>query len=165
MATLVASMGGALSAITTGISMVSSVIGGAIQARGAQQEAAAIAQQSADQARSMKKKGDEEFAIGQRKMLETRKEKELVLSRQRAVAAASGGSATDATVTAIMGKTEQRGEYAAMLDMYNGVIARNDLYRSARDTIKSGQNALKAGGIKATSHIYSGFTDALSAFP
>ena len=164
MATLIAGMGGALSAITTGIGLVSSVIGGAVQASGARAEAAAVAQQSADQARSMKKKGDEEFAIGQRKMIETRREKELVLSRQRAVAAASGGAATDATVTAVMGKTEQRGEYAAMLDMYNGVIARNDLYRSARDTIKSGQNALKAGGIKATGHLYSGLTDALSSF-
>jgi hypothetical protein len=156
MATILGAIGGIGSGISASsmLGLAGSIFGGLVQAAGIRQQAAADAAQAAQQARSMKKKGDEEFAIGQRKMIERKKETELVVSRQRAIAAASGSGATDQSTEAIMGKTQLRGEYAAMLDMYNGVVARNDLYTAARDTVTSGLNALKAGRMKAFSTIY-----------
>jgi hypothetical protein len=110
------------------------------------------------EAKQMKAKGDAEFAKSQREGIQHRKEKDLVLSRQRAVAAASGGGASDPSITEIMSKTEQQGEYNAMVDMYNGATARNDLYRSAAVRKKEGKSALFGSFLKAGSTIFSGFS-------
>lgn len=116
------------------------------------------AKQAADaEALSMKRKGDDEFAIGQRNAMKHREETRLLLSRERAVAAASGGAATDPTVTAIMGKTQQEGDYNAMIDMYNGARNRADLYDSARTTSTEGSSKLIASGFDAASSIYGAY--------
>lgn len=111
------------------------------------------------EAKQMKAKGDAEFAKSQRDAMNHRKEKELVLSRQRAVAAASGGggSAPGNSVEEILTRTEQQGEYNAMMDMYNGVTARNDLYRAAKVRKQEGKSALFGSFLKAGSTIFSGF--------
>ena len=109
------------------------------------------------EARQMKAKGDAEFAKSQRDAMAHRKEKELVLSRQRAVAAASGGGASDPSVNEIMARTEQQGEYNAMVDMYNGLTARDDLYRGAKVRKKEGKSALLGSFLKGGSTIFSAF--------
>lgn len=157
MASILGAIGGGASLAATAVGFATNLIGGLIQSQGILYQGQAEAAQAMQQARAMKKKGDDEFAIGQRKMLDRQKEKKLALSRQQAIAASSGGDASDPSVTAIMNKTEERGQYAAMLDMYNGVIARNDLYRSGRDTIRSGLNALEAAKMQASATIYSAF--------
>lgn len=113
------------------------------------------AKQNADvEAAGMKKKGDAEFAIGQRDAMRRRKETEQLTSRQRAVAAASGGSATDASVEAIMGRTQQEGDYNAMIDMYNGAVNRADLYQGARNRQKEGKSELLGSFINAGATVY-----------
>ena len=111
------------------------------------------------EAKQMKAKGDAEFAKSQRDAIGHRKEKEMVESRQRAVSAASGGggSAAGNSVEEILASTEVQGEYNAMMDMYNGATARNDLYRAAAVRRQEGKSAMFGSFLKAGGTIFSGF--------
>jgi hypothetical protein len=144
--------GGVASAIGTGLSAAGSIYSGI------QQNAAAKVE-----AKQLKTKGDAEYAAAQVKARETRREKDLVMSRQRAVAAASGGGVSNETVEGLMAKTEQRGEYSALLDMYNGAVMRNDLYNDAAATRASGKSALTGSIIGAGSTVASGAGDIYSS--
>ncbi len=155
-----ASLGGGAAASGGGFGSILGLLGTGLSAAGTIY-AGNQAQASANaQAKSMEKKGEQEYAIAQRKARESRREKELVLSRQRAIAAASGGGASDPTVESIMGKTEEKGEYNALLDMYNGAQMRADLYREAGITRAEGQSQKTASYIGAASSIYDGFMGA-----
>lgn len=138
-----AGSGSGLSILGTALSAGGAVLGG-IQANAAAKE----------QAKSMEKKGDAEYAIAQRKMLEGKRQANLLVSRQRAVAAASGGGVSDPTVESIMGKTEARGGYNALMDMYNGATMRDDLYQTAAATRTEGRGALVGSFINAGSTIF-----------
>jgi hypothetical protein len=127
-------------ALTVGGSLLGA--GGSVYS-GMQAEAAANAQSKA-----MKQKGDQEYAIAQRRAMETRRQKQLALGRTQAVAAASGGGTGD-TVSDIMTGIEQRGEYNALTDLYSGSVARNDLYTNAAITKAEGKQARTAGFINA----------------
>ena len=111
------------------------------------------------EAKQMEAKGDAEFAKSQREAINHRKEKDMVMSRQRAVEAASGGggSAPGNSVEEILSSTEQTGEYNAMMDMYNGKTARNDLYRGAAARRMEGKSAMFGSFLKAGGTIFSGF--------
>lgn len=135
--------GGALSLIGSAISGVGAIAGG-IQAN----------EQAKAQAKAMEKKGESEYAIAQRKMMEGNRQARLAVSRQRAVAAASGGGVSDPTVESIMGKTEARGSYNALMDMYNGATIRDDLYQNAANTRAEGRGAMIGGFINAGSTIF-----------
>lgn len=133
-------------------------IGGLLSAAGTIYSGISAMQQAKQQAKALKEKGDQEYAIAQRKMLKSRKEARLAVSRQRAVAAASGGAATDPTVESIMGKTYQQGEYNALMDMYNGAVMRSDLYQEAANVKKSGTSAMIGSILDAGSTLYSGIS-------
>jgi hypothetical protein len=105
-------------------------------------------------AAQMKAKGDSEFAVAQRKSLESQERTRMVLGQQKAVAAASGGGATDPSVMAIMGKTQQKGDYNSMIDMYNGAVSRNDMYTAADNTESEGKSKLFSSFLNAGSTIY-----------
>lgn len=140
-----------------GISAVMGVLGGVLSGVGSIYSGVQANAAAKFEAKQMKIKGDAEFAKSQRDAMQHRKEKELVLSRQRAIAASSGGGTGDPSIEAIMSKTEQAGEYNAMMDMYNGVTARNDLYRGAAVKKKEGKSALFGGFLNAGSTIFSSF--------
>ena len=114
------------------------------------------------EAKALKRKGDREYVAAQEKARETRREKDLILSRQRAVAAASGGGTDNETVTSLMARTEERGERSALLDMYNGAVIRSDLYADAAATRASGKSALAGSIIDAGSIGASGAGDIYS---
>jgi hypothetical protein len=136
--------------IGTVMSVASAGLGAAgTLAAGAQaQEAAKL------QAKEMQKKGEQEYAIAQRRAAESRKQKRSALGRTLAVAAASGGGTGD-TVTDIMTGIEQRGEYNALTDMFNGAVARNDLYTDAFNTKEQGKSVKRASRIEAGSSLLS----------
>lgn len=124
-------------------------VGGALASAGGSIYAGQANEQYAkDQARALKQKGDQEYAIAQRKAMETRQQKRAALGRTLAVAAASGGGTGD-TVSDIMTGIETRGEYNALTDLYNGSVARNDLYTDAAITRQQGKDARKAGYLEA----------------
>lgn len=156
-------VGSFLAANAGTISTIATVTGAAVGAGGtiyAGQEAASAANA---QAKAMKQKGDQEIAIAQRKALESRRQKNQAMGRAQAVAAASGGGTGD-TVSDIMTGIEARGEYNALTDMYNGQVARHDLYAEAKSTKKAGQAAkigsyIDAAGtaVNAAGTIYSDY--------
>lgn len=133
-------------------------IGTALTAAGTIYGGVRAYQGAKSEAQSLKKKGDDEFAIAQRQAMRTRQEKDRLLSRQRAVAAASGAGATDPSVEAVMGRTEKEGEYNALLDMYRGTQNRNDLYAEANTTRQEGTSKLIGSFIDAGGTIYSGIS-------
>lgn len=145
-----ASAGSALSTLgllSTGLGAAGTLYGG-LQARaGAQAEAT-----------QLKAKGDEEQAIGQRRAMQARREKDLAQSRIQAVAAASGGGAGDASITNLMQGVEQQGNYNSMLELYQGNTGRNKAHASAAARRAEGRSALTgsiigaAGG--AASNLY-----------
>ena len=94
------------------------------------------------EARQLKAKGDEEQAIGQRRAMQVRREKDLARSRIQAVAAASGAGAGDASITNLMQGVEQQGNYNSMLELYHGNMARNKAYASAASRRFEGRSAL-----------------------
>lgn len=109
------------------------------------------------QAAMLKQKGEQDIAIAQRKAAQSRKEKDMVLSRQRAVSAASGGSATDDSVKAIMGKTEAAGEGNALMDMYNGMLSKQNLDYQANVAKSEGNQAMVGSVISAGANLYGDF--------
>lgn len=84
-------------------------------------------------ARQERLAGKNEFAAAQREADERRLEGQLIMSRQQAYAAASGGGAgQDApTITKILTDTGARAEYGAQSVMYGGESRRDDYFRSA----------------------------------
>lgn len=86
--------------------------------------------------------GRDEFAAAQREAFERRLESKLALSRQQAIAAASGGGAgPDApTIVKIMESTAQRGAYGAEATTYRGIRLRDALYSSASARRRTGAN-------------------------
>jgi hypothetical protein len=161
MAEILAIVGTIGSQLATGVSTAGTflasnagLIGTALTAGGTVYSGIRAQQNAEAEAKGMKKKGDAEFAIGQRDSIRRRKETEQLMSRQRAVAAASGGSATDASVEAIMGRTQQEGDYNAMIDMYNGAVNRADLYQGARNRQKEGKGDLLGSVINAGATVY-----------
>lgn len=104
--------------------------------------------------KSMKKKGDMEFTAGQQKARETRRQTELLLSRQKAVAASSGGGASDDSVLAVMEKTRAEGDFSAMMDMYNGTVNRSDLYAEGDTVRREGKSRMLGSFVDAGTTIY-----------
>jgi len=95
-------------------------------ASGASQSAALKAQ-----ANAAERQANEEQAAAQRDAISRREEANLVLSRQQAVAAASGGSATDTTILNLIGNTAARGDYNVASSIYEGKARAANLYDQA----------------------------------
>lgn len=147
------------SAATTGAAFLganASTIGTALTAAGTIYGGVRANQAAKVEAKSLQAKGDDEVAIAQRQAMRTRQEKERLLSRQRAVAASSGAGATDPSVEAVMGRTEQEGEYNALLDMYKGQRNRSDLYAESKTVLQEGRGKLIGSFLDAGGTIYSG---------
>lgn len=133
-----------LTQISTALGATGSVIG-AVGA--AQQGKAAQAQAEAEA-----KQAD---ALAQQEAENRRKEGALLQSRQRAVAAAQGGSA-DASVLALLGDTAAETERAALTDIYRGrTAAEGARYR--------GQVARQQGRIGAFGSVLSGVGGAIGS--
>lgn len=137
---------GILPLLGAGVSAVGSVVGGMQEQSMAEQ-----------QAKLMKKKGEEEFALAQAEARDKRREATLANSRNLAVAAASGAGASDPTVTEIMTDVEAQGTYNALTEMYKGELARKGLYQEASATKISGNNAMTSSIFEAAGTIYEGF--------
>lgn len=99
-------------------------------------------QQMAEEiARQEELAGKNEFAAAQREADERRMAGALLMSRQQAIAAASGaGAGSDApTIMKILGDTAARTQYGVDTSMYQGEQRRDDLNRSARNRRITGQ--------------------------
>lgn len=122
--------------------------GGAVL-QGVQANAAAKAE-----AKRMKAEGDEAFATGQRKAMAARRQKDLVASRAKAVAAASGAGAEGGSVDAIMEGIEQQGEYNATVAFFEGNTQRQKMYANAASRRQSGKNAMTSSYLRGATSFY-----------
>ena len=96
-------------------------------------------------AAALERQATEEFAAGTRTAGERRRETELVLSKQRAIAAASGAGAGPSLLD-IIGDTAARGEYQAQAEMYTAGTRARNLKDKAAVARYEGENAF-AGSI------------------
>lgn len=133
-----------LETIGTLISVVGSVVGGITAMQNANAEA-----------KMAKQRGDEELASAERKASERRREARLAASRTTALAAASGGMASDPTVTSILAGIDERGTYNSLAEIYQGKTARENYYAQASMLKRKGAQAM-AGSI------FSGLSGAMS---
>jgi len=145
-ATTVGAIGAALPTLSTAAGVLSA--GGAIYSGYKANEAAGI------EAKQLKQAGDDAKAEGQRRAMGARRQKNLVASRARAVAAASGAGPTGGSVDAIMEGIEQQGEYNATVAFFEGTSQRNKAYASAASRKASGKTALVSGVIRGGTNFY-----------
>lgn len=149
---------GSLATIASVAAIGATVIGTGIQVAGsiysANQDKAAAYQQALNEEGA----GRAEFAAAQRDALERKLEGELTMSRQQALAAASGGGAgSDApTIVKIMADTASRSKYGQDSALYQGEERRSVLYKSADNRRKSGDNSFLGGLFTAAGQLAGG---------
>lgn len=91
-------------------------------------------------AAALEREGTESFAAATRAADERRRETELVISRQRALGAASGAGAGPSLLD-IIGDTAARGEYQAQSALYTGEAQARKLKDRAKIARWEGRNA------------------------
>lgn len=101
------------------------------------------------EARQLEQRATAERAAAQQESLKDRREKDLVLSRARAVGAASGGGID----INLMGKIEEEGERNALTALWEGEERARGAENQAAATRASGKRAKRAGFIGAGSTI------------
>lgn len=126
---------GALPMISTILSTGATVAGGLAASAQGKSEAAAL-----------EKKAAEERAMGSRAAEDRRRQTELVLSKQTALAADSGAGTVNPSIIDIYSDTAQRGSYLARSDYEAGARQADSLLDRAAAARKKGQNAF-AGSI------------------
>lgn len=96
------------------------------------------------EALQMEAKGREELAASQREAADKRREGELVMSRQQALAAASGaGAGMDApTIVKLMTNTAGAAELNAQTDLYGGKQRKAGLFDAAANRRREGKASL-----------------------
>lgn len=141
------------------IGLIAGLIGGGFTLAGSQIAAdAARKQGAAEQQTAYYNAGMEqrsamaERAGGQRKAFEQRRQEQLVQSSLQAKAAASGGSATDPTVTALASQITGESEFRALGDMWSGETRARGLEDQAGldkwvGDVKRDQGELRAQGL------------------
>lgn len=95
-------------------------IGTGMSAAGYRDAASARRAEAAYQASALERRAKDQVAAGMRGAAEERRQGELAISRIRAVAAASGGGATDPTVINLIAGAASEAEYRARIAMYQG---------------------------------------------
>lgn len=94
------------------------------------------------QAQQEEARGKEEFAAAQRDAMMKRREGQAIMSRQQALAAASGAGVNTPTIIKLMTDTAQESDYNARTAMYGGESRRAGLFDQARATRRSGRASL-----------------------
>lgn len=99
-----------------------------------------------------------ERATSQREAINQRMQKDVVMSRARAVGAASGGGLD----LDLMGDIEEEGEYRALTALWEGEERAKGRNAQAAGVRASGQFKKRAGGVRAFSTGLTGFSTILS---
>jgi hypothetical protein len=141
------------SAIGTGISAI-----GQIQS-GKQQDA--MAQYQADQ---MEQQAKDKMAVATRDAEQESKKKDALLSRQVALASASGGGVQNQSVLKILEDTEAAGQYNVSTAVYNGQQEAAGLRSQAEATRMEGRAASSGATLGAAGTLISGIGGAAKSY-
>jgi len=133
------------------------------QGQSAKQQGQAEQQAANYRAEQLDQIAGQSIAASQRVAQEQRRQARLLASRALAVAAASGGGASDSSVTRIIADIHGEGAYRAAVALYEGEDRARQERMAASATryegelaAQSGSNAAKAGNIMALGSLLSG---------
>lgn len=141
---------------------VAQVAGSVVQGR-ATRKAGEAAQDAANyEAQQLDASAREEVAAGQREGFEIGRQTDILGSRQRAVAAASGAGADDASVTDAMADVQREGSYRRNLALYGAIQRGRGLRAQAEATRRSGRASLQGSRLAAAGTIIGGLGSAAS---
>jgi hypothetical protein len=118
--------------------------------------------QAKSESEQLKIQGDNALASSTQSAAEQQRQARLAGSRAQAVAASSGGGASDPTVTKTISEIIGEGEYRALVDIYGGETQRNSAYNQAAVVRRQGREAERAGYLKAASVTASAFASSSS---
>lgn len=104
-----------------------------------------------EEALEFERRAGESRATSQREAIEERRQARLAKSRTTAVAAASGGSATDPDIVNRIADIEGEGEYNFLRALYEGQTASDRDIRQAEVTRKAGDRQLISSILGGTS--------------
>lgn len=140
------------------IASVATIAAAAISAGGAVYEGYQSQQANELEARQEKKAGDLEFASSQREADQRRLEGQLIMSRQQALAAASGGGAgADApTITKILSDTGEAADLNSRNTIFQGASRRQDYFDSASARVATGQGNFFGGILRGLGSLAGG---------
>lgn len=128
------------------------------------EEAAGLARRTENrvQAVQVERNAKQTRAYGTRASIEERKKAELVASRAKALAAASGGGLTDTNAESIIEGIKDEGEYRAMLQLYGADEEATGMEMEAAALRATGQNEYLAAKGRANATRWNSAIDALS---
>jgi hypothetical protein len=139
------------------LGVIATVASAAVGAVGAIAQGEAAANQAEYEAEVREKKANLEQAMGQRRMLERRRQGELQKSRLRAVAAKGGGDTADPTVMRLGEGIDLRSRVGAVTDYQTGAM-RADFQRDAAGAARyRASNARTSGMLGAMGSVIGGF--------
>lgn len=112
----------------------------------------------------LEQRGGQAEAIAQRKARADNLNTELITSRQLAVAAASGGGASDPTIINLIAKTNAVGAMRSAIDLYEGEEQNRQLRLQAAAKRYEGDLGVQASESKASAYETQGTASLLSGF-
>lgn len=121
-------------------------------AAAARENAAAIQAEKQYEAAQLESNAMQVTAAGQRKAAEDQRMAKIVASRALAVAAASGGGASDPTIVRLMSRIAGEGEYRRAVDIYDAEDRARTMRMRAAGSIYEGQQALRSGESMASAY-------------
>ena len=135
--------------LIAGVAAVATLVGSGITAYGQHQEGVAEQQSAYAEAHSYEALGRQQFAAAQRDALEAKRQGALVESRQRAVAAASGGGVDTPTIVDLLTETGALTDYSAQSAMYAGASTQSRYNIIAQEKRASGDYSLMGSNLAA----------------
>jgi hypothetical protein len=103
-----------------------------------------------NRAQELRYGADTALAGAQRQAMARTQDKNLLLSKSRAMAAAGGGGATDTSVINQQALIERQGEFNKAMEMFGGLEASNQLNTEAQNALLEGVNRYNAKGVQAS---------------
>lgn len=146
------------------IGLIGGLAGTALSAAGAIAEGNFQEAMGEAQAKASEREASEQRAASQREAIQRSREARLVLSRQQAVAAASGAGPTDTTIMGLMGEAAAAGQFNTASAIYEGESRGRALEDDAALSRFRGKQAKLASFINAGSTVLSGISGFASGF-
>lgn len=137
---------------STAVSSIGSLVEGNAAARAAKRAAKSTKKAGNAEAAQYQQQAGAERATAQRQAIEERRAARLAESRAIAVAAASGGGASDPSVTKIIGDLAADGEYNALSALYTGEESARGLESAAAGAQYEGRNVASAYRTRASGY-------------
>lgn len=139
----------ALGAVGAATSAASTISGASASAGALRSQGPATLLTSLYQSQEDKNAANTALASSQRQAIDAGKQKDLVLSKLQAGAAATGGDTSDDNVVNLAGQIEDRGEYQQLMDVFNGQSRFNALNDAASNVLVTGANRVNADNFRA----------------